>query len=106
MTPRALVVIGGALLVLIVVAFVVPLVIMRRRHYDVGRDVIVRCAAGHRYTTIWIPSLSLKAVRLGLRRYQHCPVGRHWSLTSPVDVTTLSAEEIAAARAVHDIRLP
>jgi hypothetical protein len=38
-------------------------------------DVPVRCSAGHRFTAIWVPLASLKAVRLGWKRYQYCPVG-------------------------------
>lgn len=41
-------------------------------------DRQVRCSAGHVFTTIWMPLGSLKAVRLGWKRWQYCPVGRHW----------------------------
>jgi hypothetical protein len=50
---------------------------MRRRGYAVGLKTVVRCRDGHMFTTIWIPGVSLKAVRLGIVRLQYCPVGRH-----------------------------
>lgn len=69
-------------------------------------DRPVRCSAGHLYTTIWIPLGSLKAVRLGARRYQRCPVGNHWAMVVPLDPETASGEDLAAAGAVHDRRIP
>lgn len=69
-------------------------------------DRVVECAAGHRFTSIVIPGASLKAVRLGDRRWQHCPVGKHWAIVRFVDEATLDPEQLAAARAVHDIRIP
>jgi hypothetical protein len=66
-------------------------------------DRPVRCRAGHVFTTIWVPLGSLKAVRLGPRRYQRCPVGRHWSMVERLAPGTPEAEEAAA---VHDRRLP
>lgn len=69
-------------------------------------DRVVCCSAGHRFTTTWIPLASLKAVRLGQRRLQRCPVGHHFATVTRVDEATLGADELAAARAVHDTRLP
>jgi hypothetical protein len=69
-------------------------------------NVVVRCRAGHLFTTIWIPGGSLKSVRLGLWRLQRCPVGGHWSLVTPVDPAGLTDEELQAARENRDIRLP
>jgi hypothetical protein len=68
-------------------------------------DSPVRCSAGHLFTTIWIPGGSLKAVRLGNRRFQHCPVGHHWAKVERLDPDTASAEDLAAAAAVHDIHI-
>ncbi len=68
-------------------------------------DRAVRCSDGHLFTTIWIPGGSLKAVRLGNRRYQRCPVGRHWTSVTRLDPATASAEDFAAAAAVHDIHI-
>jgi hypothetical protein len=35
---------------------------------------IVRCTRGHLFTTIWIPGVSLKSIRIGFVRFQRCPV--------------------------------
>lgn len=71
-------------------------------------DTPVRCSAGHLFTTIWVPLASLKAVRLGLTRYQHCPVGHHWASVTPLvlDGASPTAEELAEAARVHDVRIP
>ena len=70
-------------------------------------DVPVRCSAGHLFTTIWVPLGSLKAVRLGLQRYQYCPVGRHWATVTRLDWdTTPTSEDLAEAALVHDVRIP
>jgi hypothetical protein len=69
-------------------------------------DRVVRCSKGHLFTTIWIPLGSFKAVRLGSRRYQRCPVGHHWAMVRPVDPSELDSAQLAAAQAVHDIRIP
>ncbi len=69
-------------------------------------EQIVRCKAGHLYTTTWVPLGSLKAVRLGRRRFQFCPVGRHWSTVERVDPTTLREDERRDALAQHDIHIP
>jgi hypothetical protein len=66
-------------------------------------DRVVRCKQGHVYTTVWVPLASLKALRFGSWRYQHCPVGQHWSMTSRVkDLDALTAEEKRSARKWHD----
>lgn len=69
-------------------------------------DRPVRCTAGHVFTTIWIPFASLKAARLAGRRFQRCPVGRHWAIVLPIDASNASAEELAQAATVHDARIP
>ena len=90
-----------------VVVGVVGTVIARRRGYSgMGGNTVVRCRQGHVFTTIWVPGASLKALRLGWWRYQRCPVDRHWSLVSPVKESTLSDEELRAAKELRDIRLP
>lgn len=78
----------------------------RRRGYSLGRNTVVRCRQGHLFTTMWIPGASLKAVRLGWWRYQRCPVGRHWTLVTPVADAELSAEDREQAAAHHDVRVP
>lgn len=71
-----------------------------------GANTVVRCRRGHLFTTIWIPGGSLKAVRLGWWRLQRCPVGRHWSLVTPVKVADLTAEEKQGASEHRDVRIP
>ncbi len=71
-----------------------------------GYEQIVRCRAGHLFTSTMVPGASLKAVRLGVARFQWCPVGRHWTLVRRVDERTLTTAELDAARSVHDVRVP
>ncbi len=76
------------------------------RSRRIGGNVIVRCRAGHLFTTIWIPAASVKALRLGWWRFQRCPVGHHWSLVTPVKESDLTEAERQFAREHRDIRLP
>jgi hypothetical protein len=71
-----------------------------------GGNVAVRCRAGHLYTTIWVPGVSVKSARMGVWRLQYCPVGRHWSIVSPVKESDLSWREKRLARRTEDIRVP
>ena|SRR5689334_6451536 len=79
---------------------------LRHKTGRVAGTVVVRCRAGHLFTTIWIPGASLKSVRLGWWRLQCCPVGRHWTLVTPVRESELTEDERAAARQVRDARIP
>jgi hypothetical protein len=78
----------------------------RLRGYRFGRNTLVRCHSGHLFTTIWIPGASLKALRLGWWRVQFCPVGRHWSIVTPVKEADLSVREKRSARRHKDIPIP
>lgn len=78
----------------------------RLRGYSLGRNTVVRCRQGHLFTTIWIPGASLKAIRLGWRRFQRCPVGKHWTLVAPVADAALSEQDREAAAAHRDVRIP
>jgi hypothetical protein len=69
-------------------------------------DVPVQCSAGHLFTTIWAPMVSLKAVRLGWERWQYCPVGHHWATVHRLDDGTASADDLNSAALVHDVRIP
>jgi hypothetical protein len=69
-------------------------------------DRPVRCRAGHVFTTIWIPLASLKAIRLGGRRVQRCPVGYHWTTVVPLDRSLAPRADLKAAAVTHDIRIP
>ncbi len=77
-----------------------------RRGRLLAASTVVRCHRGHLFTTLWIPGVSFKAVRLGPWRVQRCPVGAHWTLVWPADVSTLSPAEVAAAAALRDVRIP
>jgi hypothetical protein len=94
------------ILVAVVVAYVVGTIVARMLGYRVGRNTIVRCRAGHVFTTIWIPGVSVKAVRLGWWRLQRCPVGNHWTLVSPVRESDLTDDDRRLAAARLDVRIP
>ena len=79
---------------------------LRRKTGRMAGKVVVRCRAGHFFTTIWIPGASLKSVRLGWWRLQGCPVGRHWTLVTPIRDSDLTGAELTAARRVRDARVP
>jgi hypothetical protein len=74
--------------------------------YRLGRNTIVRCTKGHLFSTIWLPLGSLKAIRLGPKRFQWCPVGRHWTLVTAVNLNSLSPQELEEAEATRDVRVP
>ena len=101
---------GSIIIGLIPLAIVVVLVMFGmtylRRQGNSGLRVIVRCQQGHLFSTIWIPLVSFKAVRLGLARFQRCPIGQHWTLVYPVDQSTLSDEERASASQSRDSDVP
>lgn len=79
---------------------------MRLRGYPIGGNVVVRCRQGHLFTTIWVPGASLKSLRLGWWRYQRCPVGKHWSIVTPVKESDLTDEDRRIAADNRDIRIP
>jgi hypothetical protein len=81
-------------------------VVARRRGSLLALDTVVRCRSGHLFTTWWIPGASVKALRLGWWRLQHCPVGAHWSLVTPVSMSTLSDDQRQSAAGCHDLRIP
>ena len=80
--------------------------VLWRRGYGLGGNVVVRCRRGHLFTTIWVPGASLKSVRVGWWRLQHCPVGSHWSLVTPVKRSELSWRDKRRARGAEDVRIP
>jgi hypothetical protein len=90
----------------VVAFYVAATVVARRLGYGFGTETVVRCRRGHLFTTIWIPGVSVKAVRLGWWRLQRCPVGDHWSLVVPVREADLSEDERHAAREHRDLRIP
>ena len=79
----------------------------RERGYaGMGGDTIVRCSRGHLFTTKWIVGSSVKAVRLGSRRYQRCPVCQKWRIVVPVPDDELTDDDRRVAAEHHDTRLP
>jgi hypothetical protein len=81
-----------------VVLLIVRVLIAKRRGYsgDITHR-IVRCSKGHVFTTVWLPGVSLTAIRLGVARFMRCPVEQHWSLVRPVREDELTAEERRSA---------
>jgi hypothetical protein len=57
----------------------------RKGRPALGGEISVRCSKGHVFPTNWSPLGSLTSIRLGSARFQHCPVGDHWSLVRPVE---------------------
>jgi hypothetical protein len=95
-----------ALVATILLVDVAATVTARLFGYGVGGNAIVRCRRGHLFTTIWVPGVSLKSVRLGWWRIQRCPVGPHWSVVVPVRAAELTAAERETARRRKDFRIP
>ncbi|HYA00741.1 MAG TPA: hypothetical protein VEK76_10380 [Candidatus Binatia bacterium] len=93
-------------LILIGIAIYAWVGLPRARGYPAAGDIVVRCRKGHLFTTLWVPGVSIIAIRLGGSRYQRCPVGRHWSRVTPVNESEVAPEDLARAREVHDARLP
>jgi len=93
-------------LAVVIGVLVVGTIIARRLGYKIGGNTVVRCREGHVFTTIWIPGVSLKAIRLGWARYQRCPVGGHWTFVTPVRDIDLTAEERRLADERRDVRIP
>jgi hypothetical protein len=91
----------------LVTAVLVEVAALRARGYGpLGGNVLVRCRRGHLFTTLWIPGASFKSIRLGWWRLQRCPVGRHWSIVTPVNRSELADAERRSAAAWKDIRIP
>jgi len=97
----------AVLVAVVIVAVLVPTILAKRDGYSgIGGNTIVRCRQGHLFTTIWIPGASIKAIRLGWFRFQHCPVGQHWTLVIPVKDSDLTDEERRIAGQHHDVTVP
>jgi hypothetical protein len=100
--------------ILVVCGLLVRLVVVMRRTASQARadgyrsagEVVVRCGDGHLFTTIWIPLVSFKAVRLGFVRFQYCPVGEHWTFVVAVPDSELTDRERWIADRYHDGRVP
>jgi hypothetical protein len=79
---------------------------MKLRGYRMGGNLVVRCREGHLFTTIWLPGASLKSLRFLWWRFQRCPIGKHWSIVTPVKESELTADERRTASEHKDVRLP
>jgi hypothetical protein len=91
----------------VVALAVAGVVFLGRRLASQGAgEVVVRCRDGHLFTTIWVPGVSLKAIRLGWIRMQRCPVGDHLTLVTPVRYSDLTDAERWAAARYRDGPLP
>ncbi len=101
-----------ALVIALGVIFVVLVAVVgarvgRRRGYSgMGGNTIAHCSQGHLFTTLWIPGASLKAVRLGFKRYQVCPVCGKWRIVESVPDSELNDEDRQLAARQHDTKLP
>jgi hypothetical protein len=80
--------------------------VAHRRGRLLAARTVVRCHRGHLFTTLWIPGVSFKSIRLGPWRVQRCPVGQHWALVWAADVSRLSPAELSTAAALRDGRIP
>jgi hypothetical protein len=94
------------IVVLVVVGVLVVRAIVLARRLDYRGEVVVRCREGHLFTTIWIPGVSFKAIKLGWFRLQYCPVGEHWTLVTPVPNSDLTNWERRIAERYHDGPVP
>ncbi len=97
------IIIGAAILAVLVAGT------LRARHMGysgLGGNTVVRCRKGHLFTTLWVPGASLKSVRLGFARLQYCPVGRHWTVVTPVRDSELTDEDQRIASEHHDAAVP
>ena len=92
--------------VALVAFYVAATIVMRRRGYSgMGGRQLVRCRSGHVFRTIWIPGVSIKSLRLGWWRAQYCPVGRHWTLVSPVKDDVVVSDGVVEV-VMDDIAIP
>jgi len=92
--------------VIILAAVLLEPIAMWLRGYPSGGNLVVRCRKGHLFKTLWIPGASLKAVRVGWWRIQRCPVGKHWSVVTPVRESELSRRQRLTANRHRDVRIP
>jgi hypothetical protein len=91
---------------MLLLLFLAEPVAMWLRGYPLGGRLVVRCRQGHLFTTLWIPGVSFKSLRLGWLRVQRCPVGNHWTIVTPVKPAELSARERRRAEEHRDAPIP
>ena len=93
-------------LLLVLAATLLEPIALWVRGYPIGGRVVVRCRQGHLFRTLWIPGVSVKALRLGWLRVQRCPVGGHLSVVTPVRESELSRRELREANRHGDTLIP
>jgi hypothetical protein len=91
---------------ILLAAFLAEPLGMWLRGYPIAGNLVVRCRKGHLFRTLWIPGVSVKAIRIGWWRIQRCPVGRHWSFVTPVRESELSRRQRLVANRHRDVRIP
>ncbi len=90
----------------VVIFYIVATLVARRRGYSgLGGRTLVRCRDGHLFRTIWVPGVSLKAIRLGWYRVQYCPVGRHWTVVKPVKDAEVEEEATSLHLVPDDVAI-
>jgi hypothetical protein len=68
-----------------------------------GSRTVVRCSGGGYYETVWVTMVSFKAVRLGSRRFQRCPIHRKWELVRRAREDELTPEIRRTAAQYRDV---
>lgn len=63
---------------------------------------IVQCSRGAYYESKWVPLASFKAIRLGAKRLQRCPVHHKWEMTVRVPDDAVTPEIREQAERHHD----
>jgi hypothetical protein len=90
----------------LVAAILAEPIAMKLRGYRLGGNLVVRCRRGHLFTTLWLPGASLKSLRFAWWRFQRCPVGKHWSIITPVKDSELTDDEKRIAARRRDVPIP
>jgi hypothetical protein len=96
----------GAGAFLIVVVWTLLRTTNRQKGSVAPPTVIVRCRQGHVFTTVWVPFVTFKAIRVGILRIQYCPVGDHVTVVVPVNPSSLSEAERRFAEDHRDSLVP
>lgn len=96
------------LIPLLIIAAIMGFIVnqSRRNGAYFGKRIIVRCNQGHLFSTLWIPFVSAKAIRLGPIRIQYCPIGNHLAFVAGVNVNSLTEEEKDFAENHPDSMVP
>ena len=82
-----------ALVIIVAVVLLKVVVGKSRGRSALASKVVVRWSQGHLFTTTWSSLGSFTSIRLGSARFQHCPVGHHWSLVKSVSDSDLTDED-------------